>query len=346
MQCMLVVILWFLLSGFQVYNYRRRDRPGQTLTLERMTEKPASETGKDANPSNKEERRTHQEIFEDFLVQFHKAQCYFSATIQIASLSEGIFDTDMLITFMLTPLATNGVLPVVFAFVLLFRCGKSTMDVTILTVACWSLSSLVYWILYSSIIPINQAIHSEERRYRAYQQFMYKLSALDACGGYSALAVCPSNFVLGKEDIFSASHNLRVLTPMIWAFSTVCLIITLAGKLTKWLRGRNYEKAQQNDHEDGLTKPTRAPTDDHPPFFRSRIGASITYWVVTLCFLAGIGMQLSLLSIGTSLQMMNRHRWSFGQIVALTIWAPPLLGYLYDESKELLGVRYGIGKCG
>lgn len=42
-------------------------------------------------------------------------------------------------------------------------------------------------------------------------------------------------------------------------------------------------------------------------------------------------MQLSLLAIGKSLNMMNPHDWSFGQIVAITVWAPPILEYLYGE---------------
>lgn len=314
-----------------------------------MPEKPKpDQPGQPTPPEAPEapEPLIHQRTFEAFLVEFHKSQCYFSATIQIASLAYGIFTTDMLITFMLTPLATNGVLPVVFAFVLLFRCGKSTMDATILTTFTWLLASIVYWILYSNIIPINQDIRGDQKRYRAYQQFMYKLSALDACGGFSALAVCPDNFYLGRDDIFAASHNLRVLTPIIWTFSTVCLLATLAGKLTKWRRGRGYQSAQQSEvdaAEEGTS--TGRPTGDHhPPFFRSRLGASITYWLVTFCFLAGIGMQMSLLSIGTSLHMMNRMHWSFGQIVAVTIWAPPLLGYLYDELKEILRTRWGVGE--
>jgi hypothetical protein len=39
------------------------------------------------------------------------------------------------------------------------------------------------------------------------------------------------------------------------------------------------------------------------------------------------------------LNMMNRMHWSFGQIVAVTIWAEPLLGYLYNEEKLLLKSR-------
>ncbi|KAJ4295620.1 hypothetical protein N0V90_007633 [Kalmusia sp. IMI 367209] len=261
MQCMLVVILWFGLSGFQVYKLRRQKN--QNLQKERMTEKSEATAVKKRTPSMLTELTTHEEIFEKCIVEFHKAQCYFSATIQIASLSYGIFETDMLITFMLTPLATNGVLPVVFTYLLLFRCGKATFDATLLTAGCWLLASLVYWILYSSIIPINQDITSDVQRYRAYQQFMYKLSALEACGGYSALAVCPNNFNLGKKEIFDASHNLRILTPIIWSFATVCLLVTLAGKMTKWMRRRDSNRFKKSDADNGEMEQVILAIDRH-----------------------------------------------------------------------------------
>lgn len=303
-----------------------------------MTEmvKHAEPTRKAPSKKSEDEQVTHHGLFENFLVQFHKSQCYFSATLQIACLSFGIFETDMLHTFMLTPIATNGVLPIVFAFVLLLRCGKASMDVILLTTACWLLSSIVYWILYASIIPINQDFRSEDREYRAYQQFMYKLSAIDACGGYSALAACPNNFDLGKPDILRASDKLSVLTPLIWSFSTICLLITLAFKLRRWLRKPDYEEVRQSESgeiirgENSASEAHRPAEEAHSrPFVHT-----IAYVLVTMCFLAGIGMQLSLLSIATSLKMMNRNSWSFGQIVAVTIWAPPVLGYVYDELKK------------
>jgi hypothetical protein len=329
---MFIVILWFGLLAFNIFNQRKKrsTQPSESELMEKLNQ--------DSLPPAP--LATHQAIFENFLVQFQKAQCYFSATIQIASLSYGIFDTNLLITFMLIPLATNGVLPVVFGLVLLFRQGKATMDVLLLTVASWVLASLVYWILYAHVIPINQHLTTDQQKYRMYQQFMYKLSAIPACGGYSALAVCPDSFSLGRTAIFDASHNLRVMTPIIWSFSTVCLFSILAGKFIKWRRAKSVRYAQVDTGAgDGANA-----IYDHPPLLRSKSGASAAYWFTTLCFLAGVGMQLSLLSIGTSLNMMDRTNWSFGQIVAVTIWAQPVLGYVYDELKELLWKRWRLGR--
>lgn len=345
-QCILVVLLWFGLTAFEFRRYRRHKLAKANPTPQQQPEKTKSVKPRNRTSLDDSDRVTHEGLFAEFLVQFHKTQCYFSTTLQIASLSYGIFGTDMLITFMLTPIATNGVLPVIFAFVLLLRCRKASMDVVLLTAACWLLSSVVYWILYASIIPINEDFSSEERRYLAYQQFMYKLSAFDTCGGYSALAACPEYPNVGQSKILQASDRLTVLTPLIWSFSTICFVITLAFKFRRWLRHHNYEKAKQNeesevaDGEHGDAEPSHPDEDEHAsPFLRSNKRLTMAYVVVTMCFLAGIGMQLSLLSIGTSLKMMNRHDWSFGQIVAVTIWAPPLLGYAYDELKKTISER-------
>ncbi|KAF2678340.1 hypothetical protein K458DRAFT_423276 [Lentithecium fluviatile CBS 122367] len=346
MQCILVVFLLFGLTGFEYNRHLRRKRQTSSRNRSRPTteSKPPQDQTKRTPPTTKEDSPTHFNIFSNVLVQFHQAQCYFAATLQLASLSYDIFTTDMYITFMLTPLSTNGVLPIVLAYILLIRLRKATPDITLLTLTCWLLSTIVYWSLYSSIIPINSEIRNEDKRYKAYQQFLYKLSAIEACGRYSALAVCPRNFELGRHEIGRASHRLRVLTPMIWGFSTFCLIAALGVKLRERIkrRERKYEKTPQSEPEgesESAEEKSKSGTarseEDSAPFSGRR--TNIAFYVTMLCFLAGIGMQLSLLSIGTSLKMMDRRDWGFGQIVAVTIWAPAVLGYAYEEAQMWFG---------
>ncbi|CAI6316941.1 unnamed protein product [Periconia digitata] len=336
MQCMLVVVIWFALSTFTVFNRKGRERHPPPLAVEGEADNSKSAPRK--HYSSSKEEKTHQEVLESFLLQFHKAQCYFSATIQIASLSYNIFNTNLLMTFMLTPLATNGVLPVVFAYMILIHCKKATPDVTLLTITCWLLSSIVFWTLYHGITPINNEIQSEIKRYRAYQQFMYKLSAIDECGGFSGLAVCPENNVLGREDITAASRKLRALTPIIWSFATACLLGMLAPKC--FTRRNSLEKKERRNR--GENRKVEIPLSGKGPhynilFLGSLSLGAILYVVLSLLFLAGVGMQLSLLSIGTSLNMMDRTDWGFGQVVAISVWIPPLLGYLYEEMSHYFG---------
>jgi hypothetical protein len=144
---MFVIILWFIFSGFKTQEILQHSS-GEGKTTVRIEE--PSPTAQATTPKVKEQNtnvkpshnklRTHQSIFEDFLKEFHITQCYFSTTILIAALTYGIFSTNMLVTFMLIPLATNGVLPVVFALVLLYkRNERLSYEVILLTIVCWIL---------------------------------------------------------------------------------------------------------------------------------------------------------------------------------------------------------------
>ncbi|KAF2264652.1 hypothetical protein CC78DRAFT_616570 [Lojkania enalia] len=331
MQCILVALLCFGLFAFDIHARPKRRKHRYLYSTAQPTDESSTTSHQDEGSLLINPKNSHLRNFENFLVDFHKAQCYFSSTLQIASLSTNILTTNMLLTFMLTPLASNGILPIVFAYVLLYRCRRASPDVTLLTLATWILSTIVYWILYAQMIPINGDIKNEERKYRAYEQFMYKLSAIDACGGYSALAVCPENFELGKGAIVDESHKLRILTPIIWSFSTACLFAVLLGKVIHWWHGR---RAMYSTVESGPTY-EKGTQHGRPTVYWSYFGGEAIYWLTALCFLVGICMQLSLLSIGTSLNMMNQMHWSFGQIVAVTIWVPPLLGWVYNEGTEI-----------
>ena len=168
-----MVILWLGFLGFAIYQYKR------------------SEPERPSRPGK------HYKSWIDLLLEFHKSQCLFSATLMIASLNYGIYEVDMLVTFLLTPLATNSILPVIFA-------------------------------------------------YQLYR----------------------------------------------WRFK----------------RGSNT---------------------DSPVWHRA-------FWFTTIVFLAAISMQLNVLSISNELNMINPRGWTFGQIVAVTVWIPLLLEYIYSEMSEYL----------
>ena len=282
MQCIFIVILWLGFLGIAIYQHKRSE-----------PERP-SKPGK------------HYKSWINLLLEFHKSQCFFSATLMIASLNYGIYEVDMLVTFLLTPLATNSVLPVVFAYLLLLYYRQSSTGVTLLTISVYTLSTLVYWSLYSHVIPLGDSIDA----FNIYQNFKFKLSAIPACGGYSGLSVCPNNEYRNK-GLFNARDAIRrikFLTPLIWAYSTLILFALLAYQLYRW-------------------RFKRGPNTDSPVWHWA-------FWFTTILFLAAISMQLNVLLISTELKMVNPGGWTFGQIVAVTVWIPPLLEYIYREMSE------------
>ena len=265
------------------------------------------------------------------LRDFHKTQCFFSSTIQVAALSYNIYDTDMVTAFMLIPLATNGVLPVVFAYLLLVRYAPPSSYVAMLTLLTWLLSTIVFWSPYAHLIPMDWDVE----KYSVYQQFMYKLSKTQSCGGFSALAVCPNNMQLGVKPVYTAAHHLIVMTPMIWAFSSMVYLPLLAYQALQWLTTRGlrarFGRAPAHDNRPTTSAQSRPLL---PSYFQKVATSPWLSGCINLGFVAGLGLQLSLLTIGTSLNMLDTHAWSFGQIVAVTIWAPPLVEYLIHPLSE------------
>ncbi|KAI0611349.1 hypothetical protein TUN199_02102 [Pyrenophora tritici-repentis] len=303
------------------------------------TEPPLSPLVLTTTPPIPKTKRSHRRNLLILLIQFHKSQCYFSATVQTASFTFGIFNADMLNVFLLLPLTTNGILPIVLAYILLIRHHKATPDITVLTTICWILASVVYWILYSHVIPINGEIQNKKANYSAYEQFMYKLSALEACGGYSALAVCPQNFLLGKDEIVRASWRLRTLTPLIWAVSSALLFVAVGSEVMRWRsEGKYHAVEQEAGVKEGGQRGKEVSKQGHGT--RSLFANRVVYGIVSVASLAGLGMQLSLLSVSLSLKMTDALDWTFGQIVAIAIWTPPLLGYVYDEAKTFMPERF------
>jgi hypothetical protein len=276
------VILWLGFLGFAIYQHKR------------------SESERPSKPEK------HYKSWINLLLEFHKSQCFFSATLMIASLNYGIYEVDMLVTFLLMPLATNSVLPVVFAYLLLLYYRQSSTGVTLLTMSVYALSTLVYWSLYWHFIPLGDSSDA----FNICQNFRFKLSALPACGGYSGPSVCPNNEYTSKGlfNASDASRRIKFLTPLIWTYSTLIIFALLAYQLYRW-------------------RSKRGPNTDSPVWHWP-------FWFTTIVFLAAIGMQLNVLSISTELNMINPGAWTFGQIVAVTVWIPPLLEYIYREMSE------------
>ena len=52
--------------------------------------------------------------------------------------------------------------------------------------------------------------------------------------------------------------------------------------------------------------------------------------MMILIMLACLGMQFSTLAIGKALNMMDPTYWGFGQVIAVNVWAPPVLEWFWE----------------
>ena len=279
------------------------------------------------------------------LLEFHKTQCYFAATLMVASFHLDLYGrTDMLQIFLLIPISLNGILPVIFAYFLLVshtsNPGHDKLGPAILTAVVYILSSVVYWSLYNRFWPYSANNYAPG----IWAAVGSRLSGVDACGGHSALALCPDleAFQRGIGDVERAGDKLLVLTPMIWAFSTlvfgVLLVVQFCRPHPTLLRRKgNGHPAYVGIFTLPWIKHDARASLDGEEGSRSVVPSTtskIVFVTVLLAFLAGMGMQMSLLSIAWSLHMMDEKAWTFGQIVAITIWIPPIVEILYEFGRR------------
>lgn len=315
------------------------------------------------------------------LLDFHKSQCYFAGTLMLAS-AITIFSArasnsggvDIVITFLMIPLATNSILPVVFAYLLLldFTPPKSaqspggkdrprvSVPITILTTTVYLLSSVIFWVLYSDLLSQSRSGSSTEAGRvddptNMYRLYRLQLSSLPACGGYSGLAVCPFESrqrATAVEEGLDARSKLRVLTPIIWGWSTFILLGCLGWQFYK--SSRCAVPRWKPVHLNGVSSDEKTVRGNYnesrgAKMMSRRLEASrwwaAGFWLTTVVSLAGVGMQLAVLWTAKLLGMVNDSDWGFGQIVAVTIWIPPLLEYLFEEIGKCCFLSFLINHC-
>ncbi|KAM7184416.1 hypothetical protein V8F20_012239 [Naviculisporaceae sp. PSN 640] len=371
MQCALVVLLWAGLLFFAVKQHRSsksRTRPESSSSFSSFK----LQTQDELNPGTSERvsdriESPHFDALLSLLLDFHKSQCYFAGTLMVASAitifsarASGSGGIDIVITFLIIPLATNSILPVVFAYLLLIhftppkshqRLGVS-LPVTILTTTVYLFSSVIFWVLYSDL-PLQSRPGSSTEAGRVddandmYRLYRLQLSSLPACGGYSGLAVCPFESrqrATAVEEGLDARRKLRVLTPIIWGWSTFVLLGCLWWQLcgtSKTIRRVvslwKFRSAAKSPFVEKRVNHKESRSEKIIPSVYGSRWWTAGFWLTTMVFLAGVGMQLAVLWTAKLLGMVNDSDWGFGQIVAVTIWIPPLLEYLFEEIELLAG---------
>lgn len=309
MQCALVIILW---AGLALFSWRHA-RKGR---VDRPPEKPDRllPSKEPDGPAKQPEISRHFAAWIDLLLELHKAQCYFGGTLMIAITVQNFYSVDFVTTFLVTPLATNSILPIIFTYLLLVYYRASSPAITILTTVVYVMSSIVYWILYDKL-KLDRGM----TRADMYKRYRLNISAIAQCGEYSGLSVCP----VVDEDSGEFSNgigawtSLRVLTPVIWVWSTLVLLALLVWPVCARIRARQVRL----EKGPGPSPMRRALL----PWQRA------VFWFATVVFLAGVGMQISVLTTAIKLDMVDAKGWSFGQVVAVTVWIPPLLEYVCGE---------------
>ena len=253
------------------------------------------------------------------LVGFHKAQCYFSSTVQIAALLGflGVTDPDQSFdTSALVILATSGFIPITFSLASITRFGGAPWYLIILSFFTFGLASatlLIYNIFDLQYGRINSYVDSLE---------VDGFKDLGSCniGGHMNDTLFPfcGSSLLDKNTIPSSAITDR----WVWVAWATCMAWMLSCFFLKL-----KDEMLPNAVRSRLEAVIRHPWMQLLKRFMSSLNAGMLIFTASsaLCF----GVQFYLISI------FNRHDlvsqvWSFGQIVAVTVWMPSMLELFYD----------------
>ena len=276
------------------------------------------------------------------LVEFHKAQCYFSSVIQITALSlfhssrqsvkssayssghyQDDFDTSVLIV-----LASSGLIPISLVIACIARYGRQSWYLLILSWISTILAS-------TTLIASYYWAHHYAKAYGDYDNnlgYTFDTSNMydaefscDLDGVYLGDAVSP---LCGNSNLFNNSLPSGVVanwwTWLVWVNCIVWLLFCTGRKCYDSERFLLYrERLRSLSGQRFFARWIAEEGKKH----RTWILISILPW--SLCFAS----QFYLFSAYFQHSVISPE-WSFGQIIAVFVWVPSVVEYLYVEFSK------------
>lgn len=254
-------------------------------------------------------------------VDFQIAQCYFAGAVQIAALvftardfllilwvaSPELLDAGLLFT-----LATNGFVPTILTLAVITKYGRQSWYLI-------SLCSIVFVLSTGMLAASSNAWYTKE--------FDPAYGVVSACGDFLASDLATA--WCGSRDLFSDSgHSPTAINKVIWvmwAHSLLWLIYCVSKKLRtsdRFLPGTTIFKS--------VFQPQFAWHDRLPI---GRFGNQLSQGLFVIAWSLSIGYQLWLYAVILRGSITN-YTWSFGQLLAILIWAPCLVEFINLEISQ------------
>ena len=259
----------------------------------------------------------HTEILITAMVEFQKSQCYFAGAIQIAAIVFAIqqngpsrqFDINLEVSILPFIICTNGYIPIIFTLTCIGCCGRQSWYLTLLALCCLILSTITFmysYYLYGLQYP------DMERFYGCGRWAPEQLSPW--CGpGFSMPT--PVNTRIATSSL----NYLIWIIPLLWAL--YCL-------LKQSLTAEEPQKSSRHSFIAGLASKI-AFCDRWIKAGLGEEGKDRAFWAI---FLASWSIAFGYQFYAYSLYFRHSQidpTWSFGQIVAITVWIPATAEYIY-----------------
>lgn len=273
-------------------------------------------------------RRLHTEALITSLVSFHKAQCYFSSTIQIAALilSSGILSgltpgsakggTDLVDLAVINMLAISGFLPITVGVICITRYSHLSWYIVILSFVAFLLAAATFIFALLILIRANSKSTGDVVTmtegvidYPTGSRCLKDVDFTDILRSMCGYEILRANS-LSSQSLDSPWIILLFVNCAIW------FILCLSTRISKPYRITNR-------------------------LLKRLVRSLARYHVKILLFLVTFGLcfsgQFVLFGIYARHALIS-PRWSFGQIIAVTIWAPSLIEYIYIEYSKYMNL--------
>lgn len=245
------------------------------------------------------------------LETFLAAQCYFGISTAIAAFFLRPSTLDVLDGYALLSSAITGFIPTTFTLMLLHSHGIKSRYTTFLTFTTWLFSSILFFLLIRDLTVARS-------NPRAIDRGLSSLFPVNSCGASSAMSLCKQTFdtdPLIYLDWFLnywSIPNIKTV-PVLWVLSTVVLLCLVA---LQFLDNRPSHK------------------------INARVRLASLY-LGSLLFGLALGYQTRMIQIYTAMDVIDWDGWTFGQVVALLFWVPPLVdcfrSYFMESNEKLIG---------
>lgn len=285
------------------------------------------------------------------LVEFQKAQCFFSTTLQIAAL---IVLPDYLSQvrgkdqILLRLASGNAVAPIMLTLTHIgFLGGRNSWYLLTLSGVSFTLGTATYWA--SSPQFSGSAID-------AYYFYENPVVPVMSCGNLAPFAPCFNRnnfFKSGKWDqITGVTYNNKLPETFglaVWIISFLILFYRIVSKVCKTSNNDARLLIHLRSLRQSLAGETPVLSSTKPALLRLKtlrqkayiLGLKQRSWDYLQLAAGSVAVLLQLISVIQVLEFSSDimpTQMSFGQIVAVAIWVPVLLEYVYLDFSEFLVV--------
>ncbi len=251
---------------------------------------------------------------------FLAAQCYFTIALEIAAICLSPRNIDPLNGYALLSVSITGFLCPVFTLMLLHSRGCRTLYGGFLTILSYILATFVFWTLYANLSRhLGSTTGSDEALRELYK--------IPTCGGSSAIALCPQSIGNDPLEYLAGFYNQGGIPnlhtmPLLWGWSTFILILLGINQL------RHFIGEQKS--------PTQMKPASKWTLAIRVFGHPITLLLAGTLFGLSLGYQAEMLRKYSRSDVIDWDGWSFGQVVAVVVFAQPVADYLHLWLRKYL----------